>query len=335
MGKRTAEDQAMAALKTRVTERLGIAHPILSAPMARVAGGELAAAVSAGGGLGFLGGGYCESAWIRQELSRLRGHRFGFGAITWALDGAPEVLDIALEARPAAVFLSFGDPAPYAQKIRDAGAALIVQVQTVAAARHAAEAGADFIVAQGREAGGHGGDRATLPLVPAVADALAEMGADIPVLAAGGIADGRGLAAVLMLGAEGAVCGTAFCAAPEALTHPNAKAALAAASGDAAVRSQAVDIVRGKDWPAPWGLRALRSDFIARWEHDPDGLRAALATEAPAFAEAAAAGDVVRSAVIAGEAADLVRAVTPAGEILQRLTDEAADCLRNAARHLA
>lgn len=325
----------MAYLKTRVTQRLGLEHPILSAPMARVAGGELAAAVSDAGGLGFLGGGYCESAWIRQELSRLRDRRFGFGAITWALDQAPAVLDIALEARPAAVFLSFGDPAPYAAKVRDAGAALIVQVQTVAAAWEAAAAGADFIVAQGREAGGHGGDRATLPLVPAVVDALSAAGADIPVLAAGGIADGRGLAAALMLGAEGAVCGTAFCAAPEALTHANAKAALAAASGDTTIRSRAVDIVRGKDWPEPWSLRALRSPFIARWEGDPEGLRAALETEGPAFAEAVAKGDIDGSAVIAGEAADLVRSQSPAGDTVRRLAEEAAAVLAGAARHLA
>jgi Nitronate monooxygenase len=128
---------------------------------------------------------------------------------------------------PAAVFLSFGDPAPFASLIRRAGTRLICQVQDVAGARQAAAAGADVIVAQGTEAGGHGSRRSALPLVPAVADAAYP----VPVLAAGGIADGRGVAAALMLGAQGAVLGTRFCATPEALCPDWVKAQLVAHGG--------------------------------------------------------------------------------------------------------
>jgi hypothetical protein len=126
----------------------------------------------------------------------------GVGLITWA--AREDIVRLALSYRPAAVFLSYGDPARFASLIRRAGTRLICQVRDVAGARQAAAVGADVIVAQGAEAGGHGSRRSALPLVPAVADAVSP----VPVLAAGGIADGRGVAAALMLGAQGAVLGT-------------------------------------------------------------------------------------------------------------------------------
>ena len=151
------------------------------------------------------------------------------------------MLDLALSYRPDAFMLSFGDPRPYAQAIKAADCKLICQVQTVAQARVALEAGADLLVAEGNEAGGHGGARSTLPLVPAVADAVAP----VPVVAAGGIADGRGLAAALMLGAQGALMGTRFCASVEALGQPAAKERIVSASGDDTARTRVFDIVRG------------------------------------------------------------------------------------------
>lgn len=198
---------------TALTEMFGLKHPIILAPMDGVSGGHLAAAVSNAGGLGLVGGGYGDPVWLRTELSRAKEatrRPWGIGLITWSIDRS--VFDLALSYRPDAFMLSFGDPWPYAPAIKAAGCKLICQVQGLEEARLAQEAGADIIVAQGTEGGGHGGGHATLPLVPAVVDAVAPT----PVVAAGGIADGRGLAAALMLGAHGALIGTRFYASPEA-----------------------------------------------------------------------------------------------------------------------
>src|SRR5690349_3835988 len=190
--------------------------------MALIAGGRLAAAVSDAGGLGILGGGYAGTLGsepdLEKELAPVRGRKFGIGFISWALDRAPQALEAALKHSPYCVFLSFGEPKPYAEEIRRAGAKLICQVQTLRHVEQAIDARADAIVAQGTEAGGHGASRSTLPLVPEVADYLAKRAPKTLLLAAGGIADGRGLAAALMLGADGVLVGTRFWASVEALT---------------------------------------------------------------------------------------------------------------------
>ena len=193
-------------ISTRLTERLGISATIVLAPMDLVSGGALAAAVSAAGGLGLIGGGYGDEAWLTRELNAANDTRVGVGFITWSMAKNPRLLDLALERRPPAIMLSFGDIEPHAGKIKAAGAQLICQVQTLEQARDVAARGADILVAQGAEAGGHGISRATFPFVPAVVDAFPA----IPVVAAGGIADGRGLAAALMLGADGVIMGTRF-----------------------------------------------------------------------------------------------------------------------------
>jgi len=214
---------------TALTEMFGLAHPIVLAPMGGVSGGYLAATVSNVGGLGLVGGGYGDRAWLRTELSRVKEETqrpWGVGLITWSIDRS--VLDLALGYRHAAFMLSFGDPRPYAQVIKSAGCKLICQVQDLQGARLAQEAGADIIVAQGTEGGGHASGRATLPLVPAVMDAVAPT----PVVAAGGIADGRGLAAALMLGGQGALIGTRFYASAEALGQERAKQRIVAAQGN-------------------------------------------------------------------------------------------------------
>jgi nitronate monooxygenase len=188
------------------------------------------------------------------------------GFISWALQKSPDLLNVALARKPKAIFLSFGEIRSFAPQIRRIP--LIAQIQTVAQATAAVNEGAQFIVAQGTEAGGHGGTRSTFPLIPAVVDAVG----NIPIIAAGGIADGRGLAAALMLGAAGVLCGTAFFASREALSHPNMKRAAFAASGDNTIRSSAVDIARGIDWPAQWTIRTLKNSFTERWCRDLDGL---------------------------------------------------------------
>jgi len=181
------------ALRTKLTEKLGISHPILLAPMGTASGGTLAKAVTEAGGLGIIGFGYGNQERIDQEFRAAGNARVGCGFITWSLARQPHLLARALNHKPAAVMLSFGDARPFAAAIKDAGAALISQVQTVAQAMEAVDIGTDIIVAQGTEAGGHGATRSTLALVPAVVDAVRERIDEIVVVAAGGIADGRGL----------------------------------------------------------------------------------------------------------------------------------------------
>lgn len=185
--------------------------------MAFAAGGRLAAAVTEAGGLGLIGGGYGNAEWIEREFTAAGNTRVGCGFITWSLARQPELLDRVLSHAPAALMLSFGDPAPFAPAIRRAGSVLICQVQTLPHARQALAAGAEIIVAQGTEAGGHGGSRATLTLTPEIADLLARESPDTLLVSAGGIADGRGLAAVLMLGADGVLVGSRLWASEEAL----------------------------------------------------------------------------------------------------------------------
>ncbi len=153
--------------------------------------------------------------WLETETAKLKGFAapFGIGFITWSLAKQPELLDIALDANPRAVMLSFGDPAPFAPKIKAARSLLICQVQSEDMARQALDAGADILIAQGTEAGGHGASRTTIDIVPAIVDLAAGR---VPVVAAGGIADGRGLAAMMMLGASGVLMGTRFYASIEA-----------------------------------------------------------------------------------------------------------------------
>jgi nitronate monooxygenase len=223
--------------------------------------------------------------------------------------------------------LSFGDPRPHAAVIKAAGCRLISQVQDLASAWLAREAGADLVVAQGTEAGGHGGTCATLPLVPAVLDAVDP----IPVLAAGGIADGRGLAAALALGAQGALIGTRFYASDEALGSPRAKQSIVEGSADGTQRTTVVDIVRGLDWPAGTTGRALRNPFMARWHGHERELAAVLDTESAAFQAAVRAEDFDTAMVWAGEGVDGINAVAPAGTLVKRIGKEAEQCLARAA----
>src|SRR5579864_3479262 len=145
----------MPVIETALTRLLGIEHPILLAPMGSAAGGRLAAAVTNAGGLGLIGSGYADTDVIGKELTAAGNTRIGIGFILWALEKNPSALDVALDAKPAAVMLSFGDPRPFTGRIREAGCTIICQVQTLAQAMEAAAAGADVIIAQGRDAGGH------------------------------------------------------------------------------------------------------------------------------------------------------------------------------------
>jgi nitronate monooxygenase len=316
---------------TPLAEMLGLQYPILLAPMGSVSGGRLAATVSNAGGLGMVGGGYGDAGWLRTELSRVREETrrpWGVGLITWSVDRS--IVELALSYQPRALMLSFGDPSPYGALVKSAGCKLICQVQDLEGARRAQEAGADIIVAQGTEAGGHGGHRATLPLVPAVVDAVAPT----PVVAAGGIADGRGLAAALMLGAQGALIGTRFYASSEALGQPQAKQRIVEAHGSDTTRTRTFDVVRGLAWPPEYPGRALRNRFLERWDGREHGLAGVAATERVAYQAALVRGDFDIAVIWAGEAVDLIKEVEGAATLVARIGAEASSLLRSGARLL-
>lgn len=321
-------------LHTRLTQCLGIAHPVLLAPMGNVSGGALAGAVTAAGGLGLIGGGYGDADWLERQFAAAGNHRVGCGFITWSLARRPELLDLALAHRPAALMLSFGDPRPFAGKIKAAGAHLICQVQTLRHVEDALEAGADIIVAQGSEAGGHGASRATLPLVPQVADLVARRDSDAITVAAGGIADGRGLAAALMLGAEGVLVGTRFYASNESLAHARAKAHMAEALGEETIRTTTIDVVRDIPWPAGFTVRVLRNAFVDRWHGAEAELKAAQAREMAHYQAAVTVGDFAVAGVLGGEAVGLFDSVLPAGEILAAMVAGAEQALRAGAQRI-
>ena len=211
--------------------------------------------------------------------------------------------------------LSFGDPRPFADKVRRAGAKLICQVQSLAIARQALEAQPDVLVAQGTEAGGHGGERSLFALLPAVRD----IAGDLPVLAAGGIADRRGYEAAIALGAAGVLVGTRFSACHEALTASRAKELIVQASGDATVRTTVFDVVRGfEGWAGITG-RALRNKFTDAWHGREAALRERIDAERKAYYAAAERHDFDTALIFAGEGMDLIDEILPAAEIVRRL----------------
>ena len=317
----------MASISNRLTRALDITHPIISAPMAFAAGGALAASVSAAGGLGLIGGGYGDATWLTEQFDLAAGQRVGVGFITWSLRKSPSLLTDVLKRGPAAVMLSFGDPRPFADQIRKAGARLICQCQNIDHVRDAIDAGADIIVAQGSEAGGHGALRGTLSFVPEAADLLAARSPDSMLVAAGGIADGRGLAAALMLGADGVLVGTRLWASNEALVAKRHHEAIIAARGDDTLRTAVVDIVRQLPWPRGFTARVRRNTFTERWHGREELLARNVAVEAPLYNQAFSEGDPDNTAVWFGEAAGLIGAVEPATAIVERMAREAAALL--------
>jgi len=304
-------------MSTAFTELFGVEQPIMLAPMGDVAGGRLAAAVSAAGGLGMIGGGYGDRRWIAREFDVAGSAQVGIGFITFALDESPQVLTEALEFAPLAVQLSFGDPAPYVEQIHAAGALVIAQTQTVGDAVAAAAVGVDLIVAQGQDSGGHGrSGRGTVSLVPATVDVVAP----IPVLAAGGIADGRGLAAAMCLGAAGVAIGTRLYATDEAISDHGAYLALVERSGDDTVRTAALDQIRGPAWPEGFDGRALLNSITGI---DPAHLEPAELEALSDRYRDAAEGDYEIKALWVGEGLDQIHDIRPAGEIVRMISADA------------
>jgi nitronate monooxygenase len=319
---------AVMTLRTPFTEYFGVRHPIALAPMGFSAGGALAAAVSNGGGLGLVGAGRGDRDWLARELPIVAegtGRPWGVGFQSWSASVA--TVEFALGHRPRAVMLSFGDPGPFIKPIRQAGAALIIQVTDLDEARQALDAGADVIVAQGTEAGGHSGGRgrSTLPFVPIVAD----LAGPTPVLAAGGIADGRGVAAALVLGAAGALVGTRFQATPEALVQPAITKAIIEGLGEDTERNTVLDIARGAPWPSKYPARTLGHPFLDQWRGRDEEL-AADAGALRAYQERVERGELPPTPVWASEAIDLITDLMPAADLVGALAAQAEEALARA-----
>lgn len=317
-----------------LTREWGLTHPLLLAPMANVGGGRLAGAVTAAGGLGMIGIGSTAPVELVEEqaaLARPSGP-FGVGLMIWAVERRPELLDAALAAGPAVVSLSFGDPAPYVTRVHEVGARIVSQVQDRASAQGAVAAGIDAVVAQGGEAGGHTGSVATLPLVQEVL-AVAEP-AGVPVLAAGGIATGAGMAAMLAAGAAGVWVGTRFAVTVEALGAPDAKKRILAADDTETVHTRVFDIAQGLPWPPRYPGRALRNAFTERWHGQEEALRAHLEDAQATLRQARQDGDYDTAYVYAGQASGLVDDLPEAGALVDRIVSEAYDRLARAAARL-
>lgn len=319
-------------ITTPLTRWFDLTAPVFGAPMAGVAGGELARAVSQGGGLGMIGvGSATEPGWLAEQaqLPEEAEVSFGVGLMAWALADRPELLTATIAVRPALVSVSFGDPGPYVGPLHDAGIAVASAVNTREDADRATAAGVDILVAQGTEAGGHTGRRATLPLLQ---EALTVT--DRPVLAAGGIATGGGLAAVLVAGAAGGWIGTPLLACPEGLNTPAARARVRAASGDRTVLTRTFDIAQGLAWPERWAGRALVNDFTQTWH----GREEELQGDAAAAAQVRAArrdGDLEHAPLYAGESVGLVTAEVSATDVVRTLAADAEAVLRRVPRLLS
>jgi nitronate monooxygenase len=314
-------------LTTPLCVLLGIERPILNASMAGTATGALAAAVSEAGGFGMIGGTNPDgAAWVREQIRiarSLTARPFGVGFISSFLDTA-ELARVALDEGVAAINHSFADPTPFVAPAHAAGAKVFAQVQTLAQAVTAARAGVDVVIAQGGEAGGHGGALGTFALLPAVVDAVAP----VPVVAAGGIADGRGLAAALLLGAQGAWMGTRFVASLEWGGPSWEREAVLAATSDDTVQTRLYDLIAERPFPAENPDRVLRNAFVERWtgrETEIPAHREALQSEIAAGHEGA---DPTVAGVSAGVSAGLIAAARPAGDIVRSIVRGAEDLLR-------
>jgi nitronate monooxygenase len=316
------EPEVPGMLRTYLTNGLGLRYPLINAPMTPPAGGALARAVTDAGGLGMIGLDYRDAvdefeAQVALAREGDAERRFGVGLTAWSLDLRPELFAATLAARPFLIAISFGDVTPFAKAVREAGVLLAAQVQDRDSALAAEAAGVDFLVAQGTEAGGHTGDVGTLPLLQVV---LANT--KLPVVAAGGIATARGLAAVLAAGADGAWIGTPFLLATEARVPDAARARIIAARENETVLTSLFDKVQGTPWPARYRGRALANEFTKRWHgheadavNDPEAMRA--------FAEAKAASRFEIAHQYAGQSVGLATQSAPARAIVEALGDGA------------
>jgi nitronate monooxygenase len=299
-------------LSTPWSRDFGLRVPIVNAPMGGVAGGRLAAAVTAAGGLGMVGMGSDGSREsLKTQLRDVQG-RFGIGLVDWVMRSQKGLLEDALAAGPALLSVSFGDDWSWVAQAHAAGIPTATQVYDDVGARRAADAGVDILVARGAEGGGHGAVKlATLPLLDVVLDAVT-----VPVLAGGGIASPRSLAAVLAAGASGAWVGTRLAACPEALTGDGSRRALIAARATDTAVTRAFDVAKGLPWPARFPSRVLVNDFVARWTGREDALDPSACDE---LAAATAADDRSVAPVDAGQGVGMIGDDASVGEVIEQM----------------
>lgn len=314
-------------IHTRICDLLGITHPIVLGGMATGTSVPLVAAVSQAGGFGTLGVTGMSAAQVREQVAAIRAATdkpFGVNYLLFRTDEAE--FAAALEARPPVVSFAWARPAQelrtYFQRVHAAGLLVMHMAGEVPEAVRAAEAGADIIVAQGTEGGGHVGWMASMALLPMVVHAVAPR----PVLAAGGIADGRGLVAALALGAEGVLLGTRFLATEEAPIHPHLKQAIVRSDGHDTMLTEIPDIAAGQVWPGAMA-RTLRNRFIERWAGREWALRQQAQEVGKAAVAARQAGDVEEAPLLIGQDAGLIDAVLPAGEVVRRMVAQAEEII--------
>ncbi|MGP9758435.1 NAD(P)H-dependent flavin oxidoreductase [Corynebacterium sp. AOP12-C2-36] len=309
---------------TLLTRLWGIDLPVIGAPMAGRAGGELAAAVSRAGGLGMIGVGASTSPeWILEQAEIAgEGGNFGIGLMVWAL--TDEVFDAAVEANPTVISLAFGDPSPWVARAHAAGISVVAPVNDMPQVRQALQSEVDVLCVQGTDAGGHTGRIGTMPLMQQVLNHTASHAPGVPVAVAGGIGTGRGLAAVLAAGADAAWIGTALLASPESMGSTDLKAAAVAASARNTVLTGIYDRAEQVGWDTTtWPTRTVRNDFVDRYADDRTVDDAELvAARAPGGHHA----DDLK--LHAGQGVGLVRQQEPAGEVIARMAQEAYDLLK-------
>lgn len=301
-------------MQTWLTHRFGIDVPLIQAPMAGVSDGQLAAAVSTAGALGMIGvGSAAPPQWVSEQAGEASasGRPYGIGLMAWALEANPEQLDAVLQSDAALVSVSFGAFEEPARRLKDGGKSVTTQVGNLDEARRAEKAEVDFVVVRGGEGGGHGrNDTGTLPLLQMVLDTV-----ETPVVAAGGVASARGLAAVLAAGAVGAWAGTAFLTCREGASPPSARERLVAAGDTDTAYGRVFDIARRAGWPPEYGGRGLRNDFLAEWEHREHDLASDQAA-AERYAAALKEHDFDTAVIYAGQSVALLKSETTAAEVV-------------------
>ena len=313
-------------LSTPACEVLGIQVPILQAGMSTYTSAELVAAVSNAGGLGIIGALGRNKDDLRDEIRRVRAltnKPFGVNHVVCRIDDA--CVELSLSQRVPVISLSWGRAAELTAKAHEAGLKVVHQVTSPEEAGGVAAEGADVIVAQGSEGGGHvSTTMSTMTLVPQAVDVVKP----VPVLAAGGIADGRGLAAAIMLGAQGVLMGTRFLATVECHGRGHSKDALLNSLGSQTLASKFYDDILGIPWPGSV-VRSIRNPMLDEWARRVDDWRAKADELRPQLQQAVANGDFV----LAGEAVGLIHDILPAGEVMRRIAEEA-DVLLGATPHV-
>ena len=300
-----------------VCEILGTEYPIIQGAMARIAECNLAAAVSNGGGLGIIASGGESADWLRDQIAKVRemtDKPFGVNIMLLA-DNVEELIDVVCEEKVPVVTTGAGNPGKYIAKMKAAGIKVVPVVANLALATRVERAGADAVVAEGTEAGGHIGETTTMALVPQMVDAL-----DIPVIAAGGIADGRGMAAAFMLGAKAVQLGTVFVATEESQVHENYKKAI--------IKAKDIDSrVTGRTAGHP--VRALRNQMTKKYlelEKSGAGFEELELLTLGGLRKAVVEGDVVNGSVMAGQSAAMVKEVMSCHDLIRKLVRETEEC---------